>query len=631
MPFDPNTAKLVDDAAPAPASKAAPAATPSGDPSAMKDAGEGLYAFLHGAADTATFGLADKGSALVAQGLSHLTDAPLSYDDALAKVKENVGRLNANSPIASGAGDIAGLVVGGSGLARGAQALTKIPGAVGRAASAAGDVLALKEGAPIANTLKTAAVGGGLAGTDTALRGGNATDVALSTAGGAVAAPIISKAAQVAIKTLKPASEKAMMLLASKIGEDAPTLQRAFSNFAASTGRAPTMAELVGMKSSGELKTLASNNQVVGDAAVVARDTADAARTTTLPQQIERITGAPPQDISSLTVARKERMTQAMNPIRDQTVHIDDTTAELLNDRRVRQAVRADPVLSDRVNQAIKDGQDGAGELTVNEVDAIRKSLRGQQTAYNNPNSSSHNPHHAASFGQLADDVGSIATGQVSGYKDALDQFAEDSHYIKGFKHGIAGKNIGEADSPDLIHALEQAHGQEGYASGAQSRLSNQARSSEAGAKKTAKALSERGEVIDNATEALGLPAAQRLRAAGQTETAASRSLDTIAPSAPSPDAGFSGHAAGQAVAAAASHTPAGISFHILRAIPNLTKTLPVKQQQVVARYLLDPTMTQQGINILKRAGATNADLRRLTVSLAAATGVETSDVVSGQ
>ena len=630
MPFDASSAKLLEDK-PAAQAAAAPAPDDEGNPSGARDAAESLYAFLHGAADTATFGLADKASAGLASGLSQLTDSPMSYSEALAKVKDNIGKLNANSPIASGAGDVAGLVVGGAGLARGAQALTKVPGVVGRVAAGAGDALALKEGAPIANTLKTAAVGGGLSGADTALRGGSATDVALATGVGAVAAPVISKAAQVAIKTLQPASKKAMQLLATKIGESADTLERAYLNFAGATGRAPTMAELVGMKSSGELKTLASNNQIVGDAAIAAKEGADAARTTTLPQQVERITGAPPQDISSLTTARKERMTQAMEPIRDQPVALSDTETGLLSDPRVRQAVRADPHLRRRVNDAIESLEEtGSAELTVNEIDAIRKSLRGQQTAYANPNSTSHNPHHAESFGQLADDIGGIATGQVPEYRAALDQFAEDSHYIKGFKHGLDGKNIGEAEKPDLIHALEQAHGQEGYASGAQSRISNAARSSESGAKKIAKDLSESGRTIDNASEALGPDAARRLRAAGTAETRAAQSLDTIAPSSPSPDAGFSAWDAGQAVAAAASHSPAGIGFHLLRAIPNLTKTLPPKQQEVVARYLLDPRMTRQGINILRRAGASNADLRRLTLSIAAATGKQSGDVVGG-
>ncbi|MGH7749284.1 MAG: hypothetical protein ACREQ5_31635 [Candidatus Dormibacteria bacterium] len=40
-----------------------------------------------------------------------------------------------------------------------------------------------------------------------------------------------------------------------------------------------------------------------------------------------------------------------------------------------------------------------------------------------------------------------------------------------------------------------------------------------------------------------------------------------------------------------------------------------------MAQYLSDPKMVQQGINIMRKAGATNAMLRRLAIAGGAAAG----------
>jgi hypothetical protein len=277
-----------------------------------------------------------------------------------------------------------------------------------------------------------------------------------------VLGPVISKAATATLRTLAPAASKAMSLLADKIGESADTLERAYMNFRAATGRVPTMAEIVGLKTSGELRKVAAENSIVGEAATQMADATAAARPTTLPAHIERITGAPAQDISTIVSARGSRMDAAMAPIRDNTVGLDAHNITPLHDPRVRAATNGDPALRQRIGQAIEEvEQNGSSTLlTVNDIDAIRKSIRGRQSAYANPQATIHNPHTASSYGTLADDVSQLASHGTPDYATALSQFEADSHYIKGFKHGMAGKDVGDAADQSLIHSLGQPEGQ---------------------------------------------------------------------------------------------------------------------------------------------------------------------------
>lgn len=606
-----------------------------GGPAAQDDGKDfgALFAALHGAADTATFGLADRASAAMASGFSHLTGNPLSYDEAYARVKQNAAASAGANPLSNVVGQAGGVVAGGGLISGAAKALKAAP-LVGPAATAVGDAMALKNGAPYANTLKSAAVGAGFGATDAAGHGGDTDQVGMSAATGAVFGPVLGKVATATIKVLSPAATKAMSLLADKIGESANTLERAFQNFHAATGRVPTMAELVGLKSSGELRQVAANNPLVGEAATQAADAAHAARPSTLPAQIERVTGQPAQDVNALVTARSDRMTAAMRPIRNDPVHVDQSNVTPLYDPRVRAATNGDPALRAKVAQAVQEVEDNGSTdlLTTNDIDSIRKSVRGRQSAYANPQATIHNPHTAESYGELAHDITGLATGRnaTHPYAQALSQFEEDTHYIKGFKHGMAGKDIGEAADQSLIRSLNEPAGQQGYASGVQSRLATEARSSESGALSTADKLSQRAGTQDQVRDALGPQVSASLRAAGAAETTAADRLSTIAPGAPNPTTKPSLQQAAQAGAAAIGHSPAGIAFHITRAIPGLSKSMSPAVQMKVAQYLLDPTMTQQGINLLRKAGATNADIRRLALAISANVGANSGEALSG-
>lgn len=650
------------------ATQAAPQASPAAAPAPqqrqqdptttmMQDAGQMLMDTLHGtgsvftaahsAADTATFGLADKASAGIAHMLSPaLGGQPLSYEDAYNKIKANNAQNAGQNPVSAVAGDVAGAVAGGSVLARGLGAAARaIPGA----ADALG-VLTPVAGQPIANVARSAVTGGAAAGaytaTDDLVRNGNVdpSNVVLNAATGAVIGPAVSKIGTMIAKGVQNNSTKAMGVLADKLNMTPHALQGVYDNFSAATGRVPTMAELVEMQGRGELKALASKNPIIQQGLNTAADTAAAQRPDTLSSIVDdsaapvtagslpehlAIAGTP-ETQNALAQGRTARMTAAMNPIRNSAVGIDTTDVGLLADPRVRAAVRADPDLSARLRETVDDiNENGQSDnLSVNDIDSIRRSLRAQQTSRSNPGGGvNYNPHIAGQYGELADNIAALGTAAEPGYQDALDQFGRDSNYIKGFAHGNAGKAIGDASNPDLISALNEAEGQAGHQAGIVARTAASAADSPDSAVRTAATLA--AGTGDSATlrQAVGEQAFGQVQRAAQAETQSATALnDLTGRPAPTPE-GMSASQLAQTVGAAAAHSPAGMLIHAAKAIPTFSKLSDGIQRQVV-RYLADPAMTQQGINLLRRAGARDEDIRRFAVALSANAGLNTANTL---
>lgn len=589
-----------------------------------------IYTGAHSATDAATFGLADRASAAMGAGLSTITGKPMSYDEAYAKIQANNAKNSNENPISAAAGNVAGTILGAGKLAKVA---TMIPGG-----AAVVDALAPVAKSPITNVLKSAVTGGAAAGAYNAAdqlgHTGtiNPDEVAINTAAGGLLGPVVSKIGTAMAAGVKSSSTKAMQLLASKLGESPDVLQKTYDNWNAYVGRVPTMAELTGMKSQGELRQFAQTNPIVQQGINEAADTAAAQRPQSLAQTVEDNSGGPAQDINQLTQARKARMTQAMDPIRTQPVTIDDTQAGLLQDPRVRSAIRRDPDLRGKVDDTLDeiDQNGSSNNLTVNDMDNIRQSLRGQQTAMLNPANSMHNPHVAAGYGNMADNIADLATGgdNQHPYAQALQQFEQDSNYIKGFKHGGAGKSTGEANTPELINALNEPEGLEGHQAGIVSRTSAAAAASPDSAVRTAGQLAAGTGDSAVLRGAVGQQNFQRIQNAATAESKGAEALNNITGRVNPDQDSISGSQVAQTAAAAASHSPAGLMFHAARAIPSFAKQSPAVQTQIV-KYLANPKMTQQGINLLRKAGAQDAEIRKFAVGLSAATGANAASTMS--
>lgn len=563
--FDANTAK----AATAPA-KPEPAAAGSGGDA---DAGA-LYAALHGFADTATFGQGDKASAAIS---SAVTGRP--YSGELAGIKSTAAASEDAHPAANFVGNAVGLVTGAGAIGKVAKAAESIP-LIGKGAAVVNNAAAMKKGQFAGNIARSATIGGGLAVADVAGHGGSEDQMITAGATGAVAGPVLGAAGAKIIKTFQPASQRAIQLLADKLGETPDVLANAFRNFHAQTGRPPSMAEIVGLKTQGELRLIAGDNPTIGEALATkasAADTAPAQRTLT-----GNAAANAPEDINSLTSRRKERMDAAMTPIRDDQVPLDSSHLPLLNDKRVRAATNGDPELQSKMRAAISDLDTSAGGsgthdgLTVGDFDTIRMSLRNRQGAYANPQASIHNSGTAQSYGKLVDQFTGPVTRASPEYKAALDQFKKDSDYIAGFKHGNAGKAVADASKPDLIKSLDTPEGKEGYAT-------------------------------------------------GSTESQASDNLKNVAPGNVKPSPAPNVSQVAGAAASAAYHSPAGIMYHLGRIFGGSLK-MSEPAQRKIAKMLTDPNQTMAGIAALRKAGAQNQQLRQLSLSISGATGVNAAE-----
>jgi len=623
MPFDPSSASL--DFDPTTAKPTADEAPRSGGTDAGGLVGK-LYAAAHGLEDTATFGLGDK----VAAGLVSVARGE-PYSKSYGDIQRNAAAASEANPLTAAVGTAAGLIAGGGILGGAAKAAEALP-LVGRGVAATNAALTLQKGQRLGNVAKVAATGAGIGAADAAVRGGDTDQIVNAGTAGAVLGPVAGYAGAKAVKMLAPAADRAMRLLADKLGENPDTLYSAFQNFKSATGHNPSMAELAGLRARGELRQVAADNPTIGEAASRAENAADIARPQQMTDKLESITGGPAQDENSLMSARKARMDTAMEPIRDNPVTLDETHLDMLNDPRVRKAVQDVPALRAKIASA-REKLSGdypmlADDLSVNDMDAVRKSLRGRQTAFSNPNSPNHNPHTAESYGDLADSFAQAASDQHHEYGEALAKYQSDSNYIRGFRHGMQGKTTGEANTPEMLRSLGTDEGREGYGAGFSARAIGQAGESESSARSAAQRMGESG-FVTHAADAVGSDQAAQMQRLGRATSSAAENLRTISPGTPKPEAEPAGGLA-HAASIATYHSPAGIMHGVANLVRfNKLKMAPAVQA-TVARMLFNPSTTEQGIRALRKAGADNQALHDLALHISGAAGAAVGNSQSG-
>ena len=127
----------------------------------------------------------------------------------------------------------------------------------------------------------------------------------------------------------------------------------------------------------------------------------------------------------------------------------------------------------------------------------------------------------------------------------------------------------------------------------------------------------------------MGPAKAARLAQAGAYERRSQQALDSMTPSNIAPQQnGLNTASIAHGAVAAAGHSPTGVAYHMARIFGGKLKMSPQVQQKI-AQYMTDPTMTQQGINLLQKAGANNDDIRRFQSAVAASTGAEAGNELS--
>jgi hypothetical protein len=581
----------------------------SGDPN---DIGHEIYAGLHGFEDAATFGLGDRAAAFVA----HTLNPSMSVDQAYQNIQQTADNSAQASPIVSGASQVAGMVAGGGGIAK-----------AGKVIPALGRVLEGSANAGrFARVARTAAVGAGFGAADAVGHGEDSSNVLLSAGEGAIAGPVLATVGTAVARRAVSISTKAMMLLAEKIKEPPEVLQRYFDQVVQETGRPPPLASIVDAKARGELRQLAASNTTVGGAVSAAADESAAQMPTLLGNKIKPLSpGGEPETIADLITQRKDNMTAAMSQLNDKPVTINGRDADLLNNPYVRGAFSTSSPLRAKLAKAAVSASGGFADnsLTVEDIDQIRQGLRKAQANMLNPT----NPHRTANsvtakeIGEVADQISGLASRQYKGYATALQNFAADSDYIHGFKHGNAGNSLGDAENPEVINALGRPAGQKGFTSGRAAKLFSEATDSDTGAVGVARDLTQQGTIRQN-TEAFGGHTAADLAATGDTLTRTNNAINEVAPRTLTPedkslDVSHLAHGA----AALTYHNPTAIGYHISRVFGGKLRMSNAVATKV-AQYLADPKMSQKGINLLKKAGASNADLLKLATSISASTGI---------
>lgn len=596
-------------AAPAPAPKPAPKANPLGE------AAEAVGVGVSRAANSATFGLADKASAALASGLSHLTGQPMSYSEADKSIQARRQAEGEEHPNAAVAGDVAGLFTGGLGLMKAVGAAAKLPG-IGRPIAAVAERLAPVARQPVRNVLRHAG-GGALAGTvqptvNAATGEGSVAEIPVGAAVGAgvggVAGPVVGAVA----KAFRPLNDKVAAALARTMGETPSDVSAAWARFQQATGRNPSMAEIATLKARGEIKALAQESTAVGSAMNERAAAAGLERSQSV--RAAAVDNSPAPSSGALRNARDVSADAEFDTVRAHNFALDDEALGYLQGT-VIPATNLSRVARQTIARELEEGQ-----LSGNSALLIRRSLGTQ--ARSRP---------GEGFRELQEDVDDLIGSQPGGeaYGEAVGNYARRSARAEGVEQGEAVLK-GSDTANFLADTAATARNPEAAAfipTGVRGGLASAAETPGGAANLASRLASDAG-LNERLSATLGREAAGRLQRLGQAEVAAAKNMSAVAPNAPASASAQEAediNSAFHMVAATSPHgSPAWKVFHLGRLLTGLK--MSEKVQERVAQYLSDPAMVQQGINLLRRAGVSNEELRRMALH-----GVNTAGIAGSQ
>lgn len=461
------------------------------------------------------------------------------------------------APIAAGVGYLGGAALGGG-------AAAKAIGAVPRVGAALAPVV----GQPLRNLARLAATGGIAGGVQAGAEG---QDIAGGTALGVAGGPLAAGAGKV-VKGINRAvtgvvsqsarSINAMRALGKRLNMKPDELTTALDNFAAQNGREASLADIADLESKGMLKEFAGRNRAFG--AEVGRTVEQRA---TQPPQVQTGSATQPEDIASLVTRRDARIKNILGDsndpkaLRNAPVTPGVGAPRILGNPKVIRALRGDQELTDLVRETLDNPT--SQPLTVDNFENLRQQLQAAQKTELSKNSI-----RARKIGDVKDAVETYARAKQPGYGQALDQYRQDSNYIDAFEHGRTGKTLTDVNDPMLQKALISPEGLQGYA-------------------------------------------------VGSAERRAAANLEDIAPSTVKPNQGVTASQASNIAAAAAYPHSAFNVARLIRIIPGIKASDDTLR--LAAKYLTDPTMARQGVALLKRSGASNAEIAKLLAGIGGA------------
>jgi hypothetical protein len=554
-----------------------------------------------------------------------LHGAPVDYQTAENQYQAQRNYLSREHPVASGVGGLAGAidtgVIGGAGL-KAAGLLSPVTNAL---AATEGQVVGNIAKMGLAGAAAGAAQGAAQGGAETAASGGDAGQVGQATlqggAGGAalggVLGPVASFAAPAVARTFAPLTTKAAAALGRLMGEDPNAVSSAWSQFQLAAGRAPTMAELAGIKAQSEIAKAAKVSPSLGEGLVTAQDAADQARVGSMQAQAAPPTPTAAGDVENATKAQGDLDYEAA---RQHSFNIstkdDDALGGVSPAEHLAASVLPQAGLKTADLVRIRNGLK-AGTLSGEDAQLIQSKL-GDVVR------SSHSPAAVTAQADLADFLSQPGNEDANA---ALDTARANFAAGKSAAEGAAlGQKVVTAPTNEYLAALRgQTDAQAvGTAQGASAAL-RQAVEDPAGALATARALATDTGLHSRLSAVFTPEVADALRDMGAKEAAAAEALSAVTPRTPAPESSKDNATIMQGMHGIAVLGAAAPWLKALHAAKIFIGAAPSEAvMRTVTKYLTDPAMTRQGIALLRKAGADNAGLRRLAISAAAMSGALT-------
>lgn len=575
-------------------------------------------------ASSATFGGTKYISALVR---SYAHNKP--YHEALSEIgNENEADYQEN-PKASWLGFGAGLLTGAGALNLAGKGLK----AVG--ATDALNPFVFEKGAKAINAAKMAVVGGGISATEAAIEGKDVGEAAvIGGAASAVAGGVGAKIGEKIGDRVAPYVEKAGKFLglpgyeataeaingrfsspawkrmADLLGTDVKELKDAALTFKQQSGRDPTLADIVPFTREGKLHELAQRAPTVGNAMREQEIAYSLRNPKTLRDTIGKVNGGAVATEEELAMARKTNMDTSMDSMRSTPVPLAQEQVELLNDNVLRAANKRNKPLMDRLDVAMREAEAGGNTsvLTIGDIETLR------QTA-SSLHGSAKTASEAQYFKGLKNDITDMGGSVNPAYREALSQYNKDSMKLEGFKHGKKLQDRSTVDDAFEASRLRSEAGTEGYRSGLLSGLHERAGEGSNGALGVAKKLTTDLNLQNSLSEVLAPAEAQQLAAHSKHILSSAERRAATTPRSiqeqQGPGAGELGHAVG-AIGSSIMHSVGSSVYHMTRVVSRLQLPISEGVQQKIVKYLSDPKMVKQGLNILERAGATREQIKSI-------------------
>ena len=599
-------------------------ANPAIKPAQGRDLGA-VWSGLRNTADAATMGLVEPAQAALAVGINRLAGGYKTYDQVRQEMAAEETATDTAHPYAALGGTVAGALSGGAAIGK------MLPAALAGGRSISG----------IKDILRAAGIGGVMGGVSGGVQGyaetGDTGAAATGAVAGAETGAVLGPATEIVAPRLLPAGAKAMKMFAKIIDEPPEVIQQAIDNFRLGTsptgnpahGRTPMMAEIMSLKQQGAIRDLARGHPNLASPLAEAAQ----AQTPVMQDSLGKVIGKPIAGVSAPTAASDALADSYTRLPADGTPEAMDAWVKNEGDKQFKalhgQSVTLAPDEVEQLKTIMNDTPLGratqrealdrldTGTLELDHADALRKKLT--LAASKDP---------AGPFYEDKQWLEGLLSGKSPEYAQAVSDYAHRAQLAEGV---ALGQKVAGSDPTGFSASVTTARPdvRTGVPIGARSAMLSDTFDPK-GVASFAEGQAHDTRMQEATRTALGSQAQQNIQRVAATESGARASLRGSAPPSVGVEEDNSPAQAMHALAAVTYSNPGIISYHLSHLMKG--ESMSPKVAAIVGKYLTDPAMTKQAYNILKRAGAQDADIMRFAAGVAAAGGGTVGrGVVKGQ